>query len=459
MRPADSERFSRDSEAVAAEHVGHALRTAREAAGLSIARMARFTAFSESHLRNAENGNRVVTIDIAEAYDKALDAAGMIVNLFVTYRDDDLGVEWGTTPADVARGVSGLWRADLRRRTVIASAWAAAALAGPLDRWLTDTMDPDVASGRGRRVGQADVDAVWSMCAAFADADHQLGGGHGRAALICYGDGVVAPLLAGSYTDEVGRRLFAAAARLCDVAGFMCFDSGCQGLGQRYFIRALRMAKTSGDEALGAHILTNMSMQAQYLGHGREALMLADAAVAAAGRSGTVSTVARCHAIRARALALRGDARGSDHDLNEAEGALDRAMPGAEPGWIMFFTGRQLATESMYAAASLGRGDLVRRHAVQALDVEDGMYRRHVLATATLASSYLPGEDSAPDAGSDVDHACEVMRGVLPVIGSLTSTRALSAVSAVRRRLAAYPLPAVRELEEDLCQCIAVTGS
>ncbi len=425
MSPTDSERFSRDSETTAAGSIGHDLRAAREAAGLSIARLARLTAFSESHLRNAENGNRVVTIDIAEAYDRALDTGGVIVNLFVAYADDDLGVEWGATPAEVARGVSGVWRSDMRRR----------------------------------RVGQADVDAVWSMCAAFHDADNQLGGGHARATLICYGDAVVAPLLAGSYTDQVGRRLFAAAARLCDVGGFMCFDSGCQGLAQRYYINALRMAKISGDLASGASILTNMSMQAQHQGARPDAISLADAAVAAARRSGSALTLARCHAVRARALALRSDASGSDHALNEAERALDRAMPGAEPSWITYFTDRQLAAESMYAAANLGRSDLVRQHAARAPDVTDGMHRRHVLTTAALASSYLPGEDAAPDAGSDVGRACDVMRGVLPVLGSLTSARALDAVGAVRRRLAACRLPVVRELEQDLDRCMAGTRS
>ncbi len=459
MSPTDSERFSRDSETTAAGSIGHDLRAAREAAGLSIARLARLTAFSESHLRNAENGNRVVTIDIAEAYDRALDTGGVIVNLFVAYADDDLGVEWGATPAEVARGVSGLWRSDMRRRIVLASAWAVAALAEPLDRWLRDAADPDVTSSTGRRVGQADVDAVWSMCAAFHDADNQLGGGHARATLICYGDAVVAPLLAGSYTDQVGRRLFAAAARLCDVGGFMCFDSGCQGLAQRYYIKALRMAKISGDLASGASILTNMSMQAQHQGARPDAISLADAAVAAARRSGSALTLARCHAVRARALALRSDASGSDHALNEAERALDRAMPGAEPSWITYFTDRQLAAESMYAAANLGRSDLVRQHAARAPDVTDGMHRRHVLTTAALASSYLPGEDAAPDAGSDVGRARDVMRGVLPVLGSLTSARALDAVGAVRRRLAACRLPVVRELEQDLDRCMAGTRS
>jgi hypothetical protein len=184
------------------------------------------------------------------------------------------------------------------------------------------------------------------MCQAFADADFRLGGGHARPALTWYVHDVVAPMLAGAYTDQVGRELFAVAAWLCDVAGFMCFDSGRQGLGQRYFISGLRMAKVSGDQAIGAHILTDMSMQAQFQRHPHGAVALADAAVSAAKESGSASTQARCHAIRARALALRGDASGSDQALNQAERALDRADPWREPSWLAFYTPRQLAAES-----------------------------------------------------------------------------------------------------------------
>src|SRR5260370_28989707 len=76
----------------------------------------------------------------------------------------------------------------------------------------------------------------------------------------------------------------------------------------------------------------------------------------------SASTVARCHAVQARALALRGDAGDSDHALNQAERALGRSAPRSEPFWITFFTPRQLAAEAMYAAAELRRASLVRRH-------------------------------------------------------------------------------------------------
>jgi hypothetical protein len=368
---------------------------------------------------------------------------------------------WGSRPEEVAKVVTGLWRADTERQDTIASVWTAEALSEPLGRWLLDPADHGAAAAGSRHVGRADVDAVWSMCSAFADADRRLGGGHARRALICYADDVVASLLAGRYTDQIGRQLFAAVARLCDIAGFMCFDAGDQGLGQRYFIAALRMAKTSGDQALGAHVLTDMSMQAQHQRHSHEAVALAEASVAAAAKSASASALARCHAVRARALAQQGDAADSDRALNEAERALDRCGARSEPLWMTFFTAQQLAAEAMYAAAQLHRADLVRRHAANALTTDDGMQRRHVLTTATLAASYLPAEDAiAAHAAPDVGQACEVLRGVLPVIGSLTSTRALDLVGTVRGRLARYPQEAaVQALERDLDLCMAGAGS
>jgi hypothetical protein len=374
-------------------------------------------------------------------------------------RGDSPCPAWGSSPAEVANMTAELLKADLGRRDVM-SVWAVAALAEPLGRWLLDAEDRGVAGAGSRRVGRVDVDAVWAMCSAFADADHRLGGGHARRTLVCYADDVVAPLLAGKYSEKTGKELFTAVARLFDIAGFMCFDSDQQGLGQKYFIAALRMAKVSGDEALGAHILTDMSIQAQHQRQGQVAVVLADAAIATATRSGSASTLARCHAVRARALALQGDPAASDRALSQAERMLERVGPHEEPPWITFFTPQQLAAESMYAAAELRRADQVQHRAADVLSVtSEDMQRRQVLATATLAASYLPADDSPADT-ADVERACDVLRGVLPVIASQTSMRALNLVAAVRSRLADYPeLTAVQQLERDLKECLTSVGS
>jgi transcriptional regulator with XRE-family HTH domain len=54
------------------DDLGATLRRAREAAGLSLAGMAKRTGFSRSHIGNAETGGRAVTPALARAYEAAL---------------------------------------------------------------------------------------------------------------------------------------------------------------------------------------------------------------------------------------------------------------------------------------------------------------------------------------------------------------------------------------------------
>jgi hypothetical protein len=94
------------------------------------------------------------------------------------------------------------------------------------------------------------VRSTWELCEAFTDVDQRLGGGYAR---LHYVNQVVLPLLQGSYNDTIGRELMAATARLCDLCGYMSWDSGRQGLAQRYFIQALlnfrasRRSRTASD--------------------------------------------------------------------------------------------------------------------------------------------------------------------------------------------------------------------
>lgn len=453
---------------------GAELRHWRRLRGLSQAQLGSRVFCSGHLIGRIEKAERRPTADLVARLDAVLVTGGVLGRLLPSVRRpaavtprheseagdtdiparDDLGLAWCLTPADTVNAVTDLWRADMRRRSVIGALWTAAALTEPVGRWLLDSPDRDVRRQGGRRVGPADVEALWAMCGSFSDADKKLGGGYARSTLIHYADQVMGPLLKGTYSEAVGRSLFAAAARLCDVAGFMCFDSGYQGLGLRYFIQGLRMAKISDHVALGAHILTDMAMQAHHLRHAHKAVALAEAAVTAANRAGSASTLARCHAIQARALALDGQAQHSDRALNQAERALDHAQTEDEPVWIRFFTSQQLAAEAVYAAADLGRSEHVRRHARTALAGVAGMQRRHVLVTATLAGSHLPAA-SGQHAG-DVDRACDVLRGVLPFVGSLTSVRTVATLNQLRNRLAPYSdRLAVRRLEQDLHAALA----
>jgi len=456
----------------AAQFFGAELRHWRTLRCLSQRALGDLTHDSGALIGKVEKAERRPSLDLARRLDAALDTGGALerrwVQLDRTKRairpsgdagpaidppPVHLGLGWSDTPASAVDAVTELWRADMHRRAVIVgAAWSAAALVSPARRWLNDPTDPDISHTGRRRVGRADVEVMWSMAASFAGADHRLGGGYARNTLIQFLDQVVGPLLQGTYDDALGRQLYAAAARLSNLAGFMCFDSGRHGLGQRYFVQALRLTKAAGDQALGAHILTDMSMQAHHLGRSGDARALAAAGHRTATVAGFPSIAARCGALQARAAAAAGDKTGALRAMKRAEQDLARATTEV-PAWIRFFTPEQLHAEWMYVSAELGHAGEVQRFAPAVVGAEATMMqRRHVLAASTLAASYLPADRGAGDgrARGDVDQACAVLREALPSATGLTSARGLDSINAVRARLTPYrDRPAVQQVEAD----------
>jgi hypothetical protein len=249
----------------------------------------------------------------------------------------------------------------------------------------------------------------------------------------------------------------AATARLCDICAYMSFDSGRQGLAQRYYMQALRLAQASGNRALGAHILTDMSDQAHHLGNAAQALELATAGYDTAVACGALTTAARCVTAQGEAYALWGDERATAQASLSAEKTLDRATPLGERTWMYHMTADDLATRRLFMARDLGRTGDVQQIAPAVLASSGGRARRHVLCTTTLAASYLPA-DGNPH--SDIDRACEVLGQVLPSLGSLHSARSLDRVNAVRRALAAHAdRPSVQEFEGRYRSTVLAAGT
>jgi transcriptional regulator with XRE-family HTH domain len=430
--------------------------------GFSRSRIAALTGLSETRVRQVGQGQQQVsTYEVLERVALGLgiprtylglgygsDGAATQPETPGTRETYPLGLVWQASLRDTVETVADLWRADMERRALLhRSLWLSAALAAPTRDWLLDMTDDDLASKGSRAVGAADVEVVWSMCHAFTDADHRLGGGYARTALGQYVTDSVFPLLSGTYSQPVGRRLMAAAARLCNLGGFMAFDCRLHGLAQRYFVQALRLAHAAGDRALGAHILGDMAMQAHYLGEPAEAVTLASAGVHTAASTGSRATTARCQALLARARALAGDQRGCALAMSQAEDALARVQPADEPPWIRFFGIEQMHAEFAYAASDLGRHDDVRRFASAVPATPGQMERRRVLLASTLAASYLPAPHTTNPAESDIDQACATLVEIAPLLGSLTTERGRHAVAAVRSRLRPHATrPAVRQL-------------
>lgn len=61
-----------------------------------------------------------------------------------------------------------------------------------------------------------------------------------------------------------------AAARVAHLTGWMAYEAGLRSFGQRYYVGALRSARTAGDDAFGFFILAKMGVHVSEAGRTTE---------------------------------------------------------------------------------------------------------------------------------------------------------------------------------------------
>lgn len=353
-----------------------------------------------------------------------------------------VGLQFSPTVVGAVEQVCELWRSDVGRRDFLSgSSVAASALVEPSRDWLITAMDTQVARTVGSRVGRADVAAVRATTEALVQLDHRFGGGHVRAVVVHYLNSVVSGLLAGSYREAVGRDLFAAVARLTELAGYMAVDTGQPGLAQRYYIQALRLAQAAGDRGYGGYVLAaSMSHLAAQLGNPREIAQLARAAQEGARGRVTPRAEAMFYAAEARGHALLGDARATQLVAGRARAALDRAGSAAEdPVWIRHFDAAYLADELAHCHRDLGHAEATARAAQEAVDGHpESRARRRAIGLVLLATAQVQQRE--------IELACHTGTRALELLGALRSHRGAEYVADFRVRLEPFRSePAVRE--------------
>ncbi|MCP9958513.1 MULTISPECIES: hypothetical protein [Streptomyces] len=354
-----------------------------------------------------------------------------------------LGLDFPPTVAAAVERACDLWRGDADRRDLLAGSPAVvSALVEPSRDWLITEPDAQVARTAGARIGPADVCAVRETTEALAGLDHRLGGGHVRPVVVHYLNGVVSAMLRGSYREQVGRGLFAAAARLTELAGYMAVDTGRPGLAQRYYVQALRLAQAAGDRAYGGYVLAaSMSHLAAQLGNPRETVQLARAAQEGSRGRVTPRTEAMFLAAEARGHALLGDERACRDAAGRAVAALDRSDPdsGDDPEWIAHFDHAYLADELAHCHRDLGRAEEAARAAGEALDGHPATrVRRRAIGLALLAAAQVQQRE--------VERACHTAARSAELLGTLRSSRGTEYLEDLRARLEPFRSePAVRE--------------
>ncbi|WP_129842165.1 tetratricopeptide repeat protein [Streptomyces sp. RFCAC02] len=212
---------------------------------------------------------------------------------------------------------------DPSRRGVVGAGLYSVALTIPGWRDVVGRMDA-VRSGRLRRIGMADVQAVSDMTERLSELDDRFGGRYARPMSAAFISHTVAPYLRADGPEKVRKAMLSAASFLCYLTGWMAVDEGLHGLAQRYYVKGLELAGASSDHLTYCHILRGMSVQAADLGHGRVARQLADAA-AEASSSVTPRMQAFFAGQQAHSYAVAGDRRQALAAIRATETLMEKA--------------------------------------------------------------------------------------------------------------------------------------
>ncbi|MDT9693454.1 MFS transporter [Streptomyces sp. P9(2023)] len=381
----------------------------------------------------------------------------------------EVGLAFPRDVGEAVRSATELYRLDLAGRRAggggiwqsLAGSFAVSAYATPASRWLITPADSSVErlvepaeaapvaadgpeSGLHARVGHSDVSKLREAAEDARRWDSKYGGGDWRSSMVPECLRVdAAPLLLGSYSDEVGRALFGATAELTRLAGWMAFDTGQQEAAQRYYIQALRLARAAADVPLGGYVLASMSLQATYRGFADEGVDLAQAALERNRGLATARTMSFFRLVEARAHAKANDGTAAAAALKAAEGWLERSREGdADPSWLGFYSYDRFCADAAECYRDLKAPRQVRRFTEQALSrPTEEFVRSHGLRLVVSAVAELES--------GNLDAACAAGTRAVEVAGRISSARTTEYVRDLLHRLEPYgDEPRVMELRE-----------
>ena len=277
-----------------------------------------------------------------------------------------------------------------------------------------------------------DVDAM----EAFRSADRQTGGGRLYGAVVRHLSDHVAHRLVDA---TGGTQVFAAAAALTEMAGWMAHDSGRDDRAEQHFTRALPLARISGDNPLAAHIAASNSHLALQVGDAAQAAHWAQTGLELASLGPRIPhLVARLHAMQARALGAADQQAAAARALDDAHRVLGQASDADHP-WLSKFDQAALASEAALIWRDLEQFDKALNHAQEAVSLrESGRARSLALSRITLADVLVRRRE--------LDQAVTVGHDLLATSPTLGSVRVLQQLDNLRLLLEPHsPYGPVRE--------------
>ncbi|MFE7973647.1 hypothetical protein [Streptomyces shenzhenensis] len=346
----------------------------------------------------------------------------------------------GSQPVDAVEELIDLGRADMdpSRRGVLAATLFSAALSVPAFQQTAQAADSPVTPGKATiRIGASQVASVRSMTARIADILDEFGAGHARPMAAAFLVNTVVPWLRAQASEPVKRDMLAAASDLTYLTGWMAMYEKAHGLGQTYYVKALKLADEAGDHVTYCRTLRGMSLQASNLGRGQMALDLADSAAEAAPTAGP-RLVAFLRGQQAHAASMVGDRQQAHTRLREAETALSKAdnrrdaIGGYDQTAYLFHVSHVLVEEGDLAGSIKAMKQSIRLQPAQ--ERQGRVHAYAVLAQRQLRYGHL-------------DAACQSWSRFLDEYEHISSIRGDDHFATLRTDLAPYAKSrAVKEL-------------
>jgi transcriptional regulator with XRE-family HTH domain len=266
--------------------LGSAMKAAREAAGLSLARMARLTHYSAAYLSRIENGLRPAKPDVVTAYEQAL------------------SVPIGSDPVRRAH------------------------------EWLVSDSPMALQRRSGRRVGEGLTDALDARVVELRHLDDVVGSTDLLPAILKELREAESLVRNGSYVEPIGRRLLTATGELAQLAGWVASDAGKYADAQRLYLGGVSAAEESGNDSLAAQLFSSLSYQVANVANPRDALLLARTAVRGADRATPVVRTLLLERV-AWASARTRDREATLRALDQVDDTYEQRSPGIEePEWV-----------------------------------------------------------------------------------------------------------------------------
>ncbi|MFF6955079.1 transcriptional regulator [Streptomyces sp. NPDC008317] len=283
-----------------------------------------------------------------------------------------------------------LWRGDGQDREDVKRAPLITGMAaiGPVWEWENPPDDLDVSRAGNVHVGRADIDALRVARRHYEAMYRQVGGVATRGRVVRFLADHTSRLVRGAYTDATGRDLHRAVGGLVAVAGICAYDSDAQGLAQRYFHQALRLAKASGDRAFGGYVIALLVNQAVFMRDFRQAVAFAEAGLRSAGADMSPALATDLYAMQAKAFSRMGDQAAAHRCMLLAEAAATRIRSAEEPAELGYVQPGLVEAQLAEALISLRDWTPAQTYAAEAVRAQaharGSVHRLATLATADL---------------------------------------------------------------------------